>query len=220
VASQQFVHRGRGAQRFAVTMGDGSERPDEGPEVEGWQAAQKAMQQAIMQQEARMEQEEQAKIRAGNRYEVNPWLDRTRWAQYLAEEDRGRLLPLMEKVNPSTEPILAEIGERFDRIILVAQQTILSRINVFGRFEINRKEATVDPRQPFNPRMEADTIDRYRKVWKQIIYYTVRTTMPAIRGENPPEGMVLHRYEFTYGQNMAMQHLTPNPGPWPQSRPR
>jgi hypothetical protein len=64
----------------------------------------------------------------------------------------------MKKVNPSTEPILAEIGERFDRIILVAQQTILSRINVFGRFEINRKEAMVEPRQPFNPRMEADTI--------------------------------------------------------------
>jgi hypothetical protein len=44
VASQQFVHQGRGAQQFAITMANSIERPNEGPVVKGWQAAQKAMQ--------------------------------------------------------------------------------------------------------------------------------------------------------------------------------
>lgn len=75
---------------------------------------------------------------------------------------------------------------------------------MFGRFKINWKEATVDPRQLFNPRMEANMIDQYYKVWKQIIYYMVQTTMPTIMGKNPPKGMVPRQYKFTYGQNMAI----------------
>lgn len=195
VASQQFIHRGRGSQRFAVIMTE----EDPSPIMSSLQELQTATQQAIIQQQARIEQEELARIAAHDPREVNPWVERTGWARYLGAMNPLTLLPLVEDANAATEPVLAEICERFDRIIVVAQQTMLSRMNIFSRFAINRKDAGQEPQQPFNPRMDPGTMDKYRQVFKRLICYIIRCQTIEDR-HRPP-------FAFTYPQRMAMQQM-------------
>jgi hypothetical protein len=61
----------------------------------------------------------------------------------------------------------------------VAQQKILNQINVFGQFKINWKEATVDPRQPFNPRMEAVT------AWSVYMLVSASVGLLTVMGSEP-----------------------------------
>jgi hypothetical protein len=199
VASQQFVHRGRGSQRFAVITTE-SDEAEPAPVIHRWEERQQAMKQEIIRQQAQIEQEEQARIMAHEPREVNPWVERAGWAEHLIDEDRRTLLPLIEKVNPETEPVLNEICQRFDRIIAVAQHTVLRQMNIFSRFEINRKQVGIEPRQPFNARMDPGTMDHYRQVWRRMISYIIRSTQD-------PEGEMPTRFRLTYPQQTTMRQM-------------
>lgn len=209
VASQQFIHHGRGSQRFAVIITEGvCESPSEGEEptpaasmAQRFHELQKATRQAIIQQQAQAEQAELERITAADHREVNPWVERNRWGQYFEGMNPFTLLPLVEDANATTEPVLAEICERFDRIIAVTQQTILSRMNIFSRFAINRKEPGKVASQPFNPRMDPGTMEKYRQVWKRLICYIVRNAQQDREDNARPQ------FRLTYPQSMAMQEM-------------
>ncbi|EEA18531.1 hypothetical protein TMatcc_011241 [Talaromyces marneffei ATCC 18224] len=62
VASQQFIPKGRGSQRFTVH-----------PENPSWNTAQQAMKKEIIHREQQIEEAERARIRPHEPREVNPW---------------------------------------------------------------------------------------------------------------------------------------------------
>uniref|UniRef100_A0A093XKL9 DNA 3'-5' helicase n=1 Tax=Talaromyces marneffei PM1 TaxID=1077442 RepID=A0A093XKL9_TALMA len=142
VASQRFIPKGVD--------------PNENP---SWDAAQQAMKQEIIHREQQIDAAERERIRPHESREVNPWVERMGWADHLLEEDRGTLRALLQRPDPEQEPILAEIDERFHRIVMVAQRTTLTRLNIFSRFEMHRKQVDQMPQHPFQARMVAGTIE-------------------------------------------------------------
>jgi hypothetical protein len=166
--------RGPKAQLFEVVMPEETRENTQarlvrrvGTGEEDWQRREEEMRQAIIARRKKIEEEEKATIQAASeKTEINPWVDRTGWARYLQDQNRGRLLELVKPADAEKEPILHRICERFDGIIAVAQQTMLTRVNIFTRFEANRKEIGKEAIRPFNARMEDGTLDRYRQVWK------------------------------------------------------
>ena len=144
------------------------------------------------------------KVEVSQKKEIQAWIDRNRWAEYLQGKHRPTLMklikPPIEPVNeriPATqqqhqqqqqrdeeeeeeeedndEPVLREICRRFLRLAHVAQQTTIKRVNIFTRFAINRKDINKEPSKPFNGRMESSTMDRYCQVWVKMICYIIRT---------------------------------------------
>ncbi|QGA22350.1 hypothetical protein EYB26_010066 [Talaromyces marneffei] len=160
VASQRFIPKGRGSQRFAVQHDHTTiTTAISDPENPSWDAAQQAMKQEIIHREQQIDAAERERIRPHESREVNPWVERMGWADHLLEEDRGTLRALLQRPDPEQEPILAEIDERFHRIVMVAQRTTLTRLNIFSRFEMHRKQVDQMPQHPFQARMVAGTIE-------------------------------------------------------------
>jgi hypothetical protein len=70
--------------------------------------------------------------------EVPHWLEMTRWPRYFNGLDMTKVAPLAYMPNLLTEPILAVLGEGFDRIIVQAYLPICEdRISVFDQAKIN-----------------------------------------------------------------------------------
>ena len=49
------------------------------------------------------------------------------------------------------------------------------RVGYAALFEINRNDAQVKARKPFDSRMEDDTWARYKDVIRKLVYYMIRT---------------------------------------------
>jgi superfamily II DNA helicase RecQ len=194
VASQQFIPKGRGSQRFAIEDDATTTIPH--PTTVTPDIAQQAMKQEIMHREQQIEAAEQARIRPHEPREVNPWVARMGWADHLLDEHRGALRALLEPPDPEKEPVLAQMDERFHRIVTVAQYTTLTRLNVFSRFEMHRKQADQMPSEPFQARMVPGTIEQYIRVWQQMIRYIIRSV-----------GAGDTRFQFSPTQSEAMQQM-------------
>ena len=154
-------------------------------------------QRRMMEDEARssamlrqLSDETRARVEASQKTEVNVWLDRNGWAEYLQGKDRPSLMKLLqpagqedesqddedyEEEEGQKEAVLQEIEARFRKIIAVAQNTTIRGASHFVRFAINRKDSHKEPTKPFNARMEDSTMKRYQEVFLQLIRFVVRT---------------------------------------------
>ncbi|KAM7192758.1 hypothetical protein V8F33_008219 [Rhypophila sp. PSN 637] len=100
----------------------------------------------------KFEEKKQQIIQAGDeKAEPNPWLRRVGWAEHLKGLDKERL---RESMGPIAVPI--RVGH-----------TVL--------FEVNRKEAHIKARKPFDSRIEDDTWVRYREVMRKLLCFIQRT---------------------------------------------
>ena len=200
VASQQFIPRGPGSQRFAVLVDAGQDSPPLEPasSLASSDGGQAALKREIQSQMQRIAEEEDARIRAHERTEINAWVERMGWSEHLLGEHRPTLLGLLDRPDPETEPVLHEIGQRFHRIVLVAQYTALRRYNLFSRMEMHRKYTDRVPADPMRLRMQPDTMVKYEERWQCIIRYIVRS--------HSTDGATT-RFQLTDTQREAMEAM-------------
>src|SRR5690606_30954041 len=104
--------------------------------------------------------------------EPNPWLDRTGWDAHLKGLDSERLRGLVGPIQDD-EPVLQKMWESLERV-LDAAQAASQRAGQAVLFEVNRKEAHVKPRKPFNSRLEDDTWKRYKEVFRKLLCFIQR----------------------------------------------
>jgi hypothetical protein len=52
--------------------------------------------------------------------------------------------------------------------------TVQEVVGLAALFEVNRKEVSSKPQKPFDSWMDLDTVQRYTRVWKQLLCYILR----------------------------------------------
>ena len=79
-----------------------------------------------------------------------------------------------------------------------SQYTIVQEVvGQAALFEANRKEVNNEPQKPFDSWMDIDTVQRYTKVWKQLLCYIMRAESAKV--EKRPA------YKLTESQKISMQ---------------
>jgi hypothetical protein len=96
----------------------------------------------------RVEKQAASTIQAGERDEVNPWVERTQWLPYLVGMERADLMacikePVAEpgpRSDEEAEPVEAAIWEAIDGLTRFSQASVIERVGVFVRLEAIRTE--------------------------------------------------------------------------------
>jgi hypothetical protein len=136
-----------------------------------FKAAKRELEEAL--RKAEMEERQVIK-EAEEAREPNPWLRRVGWAAHLAGLDRTELRQWIEMPDHE-EPELEILCKAFDWMIQNAQYTTVQEVvSQAALFEANRKEANVEPQKPFDSWMEITTVQKYTRVWKQVLCYIFR----------------------------------------------
>ena len=76
-----------------------------------------------------MKEQQDRMIQEGERDEVNPWLDRTRWVQYMDGLNCDRIVQLIQEPSDD-EPILQAIEKVAEGMIHHCQETIRSQVGI------------------------------------------------------------------------------------------
>ncbi|KAL3703710.1 hypothetical protein TMatcc_009399 [Talaromyces marneffei ATCC 18224] len=112
--------------------------------------------------------------------EASPWLDMTRWGDYLRGYSFQQVAPLSATPDPSQEPLLMEFASSVNRIIQQAYQSIQEdRINVFDQVRINsflQRQRAWD--RPLFIRLKKATYRSYEHLWQRLIFFIYRSTQP------------------------------------------
>ena len=107
--------------------------------------------------------------------EVSPWLEATRWHQYLGTYPLRRLAALAEPCNAAREPLLALIGESLQRVVEAASESVCAdRINVFDQLRVNTFAS--DGRlfdRPLMVKLQKGTWRSYISLWKRFLCFIV-----------------------------------------------
>lgn len=112
---------------------------------------------------------------ANEKIEPNGWLERVRWADHMEKLDPKLVLQAAWPIKDD-EPVLRGIWESFERVLEQARATARAKtVGAPALFEIERKEIHVKPNRPFNNRLEDDTWERYKAVWRKLICVWQRT---------------------------------------------
>lgn len=107
--------------------------------------------------------------------EPGGWLARTGWAAHLHMLDGARLRSTIDPIRDD-EVVLRAMWARFQQTAERARRTaIRRRVGIATLFEINRTEADVKPKMPFDSRMEKDTWGRYCETMRKLISFAHRT---------------------------------------------
>ena len=118
-------------------------------------------------------------ISESERYDANPWLKRTGWAEYLSGIDRQELLNAVQPPIPTKEPVAHAIWCAVDELAVLSQQTASTRVGYFVRMEAVRVECAQTKYEPLKPYMDRKEISRYALPWKKILMFIVRTQQPC-----------------------------------------
>jgi hypothetical protein len=113
--------------------------------------------------------------------EVSPWLELTRWAQYLRGQDLAAVAQLGSPPEPSTEPLLVAIATSVARLVDRAYGSIRDfRINEFDQVQINcflRKPGVWN--RPIQIQLRPSTYRQYCQVWQRLICFAYRSSRPG-----------------------------------------
>ena len=156
---------------------------------------------------AHVETQVQNTIQAGERDEVNPWLERTQWLPYLIGTERPELLACIEEPvaepdpgqDQHAEPIEAAIWRAMDDLARFSQASVIDRVGVFVRLEAIRTEKHQTRFQPLQPYMDEKAIVNHVRSWKQILMFFARTQQEHT-WKSP-------KYRFTRRQREAWEAL-------------
>lgn len=116
----------------------------------------------------------------GHPTEVSPWLELTRWPEYLRGQDLTAVALLRCPADPVQEPLLALFSASIERLIWQAYQTIRSgQINEFDQVQINTffREPGVWNR-PIQIHLRLKTYRQYCQVWQRLVCFAYRSTRP------------------------------------------
>ena len=123
--------------------------------------------------------------------EVSPWLELTRWPQYLSGyplSDLSHLAALPEKTEA---PVLHILCLSLDRLIEEAYRSVCEdRINVFDQARINsflQRPRASD--RPLGVKLQKSTYRTYKGLWKRLLCFVYRTVQPT--------GIIRLRHQLT-----------------------
>jgi hypothetical protein len=181
VHCQRLLVQGLGSQYFEVQLSDNDDKPGVVP-INGdvaWARVGEAMAKAW----ERVEKQAISTIQAGERDEVNPWVERTQWLPYLVGIERADLLACVEEpvaeLDPRSdnkaEPIEAAIWETMDRLIRLSQASVIKRVGVFVQLEAIRTEKHQTQYQLLQPYMDKEAIVKHTRPWQQVLMFFART---------------------------------------------
>ena len=145
--------------------------------------------------------------------EPNLWLQRVGWVEHLYGADRTMLSAAAgldagmgwgqeeEEEGKKYALVLEVVWESLDRLFRSAQETAtLTVAGLNPLYEINRRKGDVKPPNPFNSRMEPNTVAKYSRIWKRILGYLWKTQMWPETVHRPP-------YELTEAQGDRFDEL-------------
>jgi hypothetical protein len=130
---------------------------------------------------------------------LNPWLEKTKWAEYLAGQSLEAVAALL------APPKLEEAGLRsllqsFDALVSSARLSVLSEeVNVFALHRIRSFVRGRSYEKPLHTKLLESTYRRYQTIWHQLLSYIYRL---AINRQGPN----LH-YVLTPAQGEALSQL-------------
>jgi hypothetical protein len=110
--------------------------------------------------------------------EVSPWLQLTKWPDYLRGQDMDAVALLGGMPDPDTEPLLVQLSASVQRLLDQAYQAIRSgQINEFDQIQINtfHRQPGVWNR-PIQIHLRPGTYRRYCQTWQQLICFAYRST--------------------------------------------
>lgn len=116
---------------------------------------------------------------APTKTQVSPWLERTRWTDYLS----GTCLPEAARLARLPDPeerVLAGLMQSIDRLIEAAYSSVeKDKINFFAQrcissFLANKKAYS----QPLMVKLQKTTYRRYKDTWKRLICFVCRSNDP------------------------------------------
>ncbi|KAL6228589.1 hypothetical protein BDW75DRAFT_246594, partial [Aspergillus navahoensis] len=112
--------------------------------------------------------------------EVSPWLELTRWPEYLRGQDLATVASLGGMPDLQTEPLLAQLSASVQRLINQAYQAIRSgQINEFDQVQINTFHGQPGVwNRPIQIHLRPGTYRRYCQVWQQLICFAYRSSRP------------------------------------------
>lgn len=134
--------------------------------------------------------------------EVSPWLELTRWPEYLGSCDLAAAADLGALPDPRQEPLLVLLVESVERLIQRSYRTIKDRrINEFDQVTINTF-LTQRPKiwdRPIQIHLKPTTYASYRRVWQRLICFVYWTSRP--------DQTILLRHQFTSAQLAALDQM-------------
>ncbi|KDN64751.1 hypothetical protein CSUB01_11124 [Colletotrichum sublineola] len=150
--------------------------------------------------------------------DAHSWLSCVKWPEHLEGLS-------MAKLRLTTEPITEEEG------VLPAMWTVMERVLNQARkkssphtvgnaalFEVQRNEVHIKPRRPFDNRLEDQTWERYKAVWRKFLCIWYRTREMA-DDERPPYRLTARqrqyweRFEAAVQKEGALEAGEPDDGP-------
>ncbi|KAI8930521.1 hypothetical protein NX059_012133 [Plenodomus lindquistii] len=204
VHCQRLFVQGQGSQYFEVRQpGDNSPEPVSMDRGATWAQVGEQMARAW----ANVETRAQNTIQAGEKDEVNPWLERTQWMPYLVGMERPDLLACVEepvaepdpRQEQQAEPMEAAIWTAMEGLARFSQASVIHRIGVFVRLEAIRTEKHQTRFQPLQPYMDEKSIGNHTRPWQQILMFFARTQREHT-WKSP-------KYRFTRRQQEAWEAL-------------
>lgn len=113
--------------------------------------------------------------------EVSPWLERTQWIRHLEGQDKAAMAQLVKPAQ-AEEPELQEVEKSLKRLVEKARQTVLQKkVSSFALHRIQSFQPGQDAEKPFHVNMDRGTIERYQRVWSQLLVYILRTVDSEVR---------------------------------------
>jgi Orsellinic acid/F9775 biosynthesis cluster protein D len=107
--------------------------------------------------------------------EISPWLERTEWIHHLAGQDKSAMAKLVQPAEKE-ELELQEVEKSIVRLVKKAQCTISNKqVSIFTLHRLKSFHAGQDMERPFEVDMQKKTMERYWKVWQQLLAYVLRT---------------------------------------------
>ena len=131
----------------------------------------------------RVEKQAASTIQAGERDEVNPWVERTQWLPYLVGMERADLMACIEepvaepdpRSNQESEPVEAAIWAAMAGLTRYSQTSAIKRVGVFVRLEAVRTEKHQTQYKPLQPYMDQEAIVKHTRPWQQMLMFFART---------------------------------------------
>jgi hypothetical protein len=113
--------------------------------------------------------------------QVSPWLERTRWRQYLNGVELSKAVALARLPDPIQETVLVEVAGAIDRLVQTAYVSVCEdKVNFFGQKRITsflpKREAYS---RPLVVKLQQATYQQYKQTWKRALAFVCRTSNPT-----------------------------------------
>ncbi|KAK5710072.1 hypothetical protein LTR17_019185 [Elasticomyces elasticus] len=113
--------------------------------------------------------------------EVSPWLELTRWPEYLRGHRFHDVAKLVVPPSPEKEPVLLALCDSLERVVKEAHQSICNdRVNVFDQVRINsflQRPGAAD--RPLMVKLQRSTWRTYTRIWQSLLCFIYRTSRPG-----------------------------------------